>query len=55
MPFDNLNNVHFLPTEKTAALDAITALENALAAKFRNLSAEERKRLVASTSKTNLL
>ena len=55
MPFDNLNNVHFLPTEKTAALDAITALETALAAKFRNLSAEERKRYGSINEQNKLI
>ena len=55
MPFDNLNNVHFSPVEKTAALDAITALENALAAKFRNLSAEERKRYGSINEQNKLI
>ena len=55
MPFDNLNNVHFLPAEKTAALDAITALETALAAKFRNLSAEERKRYGSINEQNKLI
>ena len=55
MPFDNLNNVHFSPVEKTAALDAITALETALAAKFRNLSAEERKRYGSINEQNKLI
>ena len=55
MPFDNLNNVHFLPAEKTAAWDAITALETALAAKFRNLSAEERKRYGSINEQNKLI
>jgi hypothetical protein len=44
MPFENLNNNHYLVAEKTAALAALTALETALAPRLKNLSPEERNK-----------
>lgn len=55
MPFDNLNNVHYTATEKTVAADAITALETALSEKFRNLTAEERKRYGSINEQNKLI
>jgi hypothetical protein len=55
MPLDNLNDVHYTPAEKTATTDALTALETALAAKFRNLSPEERKRYGSINEQNKLI
>lgn len=44
MPFENLNNNHFLPAEKTAVATNLAALEATLTPKIKNLSAEERQR-----------
>jgi hypothetical protein len=44
MPFENVNSVHYTAAEKTAANTALTALETALTAKFRNLTSDERKK-----------
>jgi hypothetical protein len=44
MPFENLNNNHFLPAEKTAVATNIAALEATLTPKIKNLSAEERQK-----------
>ncbi|WP_293890364.1 hypothetical protein [Flavobacterium sp.] len=44
MPLENLNNVHYTAAEKTAVGTALTALETALTAKLRNLSADERRK-----------
>src|SRR4051812_43182206 len=42
MPLENLNGVHYTAAEKTAIGTSLTAIETALGAKFRNLTAEER-------------
>ena len=55
MPFDNLNNQHYTVAEKTAATDAMTALETALAEKFRNLSPDERKRYGSINEQNKLI
>ena len=44
MPFNNLSNVHFAPADKTTVNNTLTALENALAPKIANLTAEERQK-----------
>lgn len=44
MPFENLNNNHYVAAEKTAVGTSLTALETALSAKIKNLSAEERQK-----------
>lgn len=42
MPFINLNAKHYTPDEKTAVLDALTALEAVLNPKLSTLTPEER-------------
>jgi hypothetical protein len=44
MPFENLNNNHFLPAEKTAVATNLAALEATFMPKIKNLSSEERQR-----------
>ncbi|WP_269224384.1 hypothetical protein [Flavobacterium sp. IMCC34518] len=44
MPFENLNNNHYVAAEKTVVGTSLTALETALSAKIKNLSAEERQK-----------
>lgn len=44
MPLENLNGLHYTAAEKTAVGTSLTAIETALAAKFRNLSPEERSK-----------
>lgn len=44
MPFENLNNSHYLPAEKTAVNTNLTALEASLIPKIKNLNAEERQK-----------
>jgi protein tyrosine/serine phosphatase len=44
MPFENLSNIHYLPTERTAVNTNLTALEAALIPKIKNLNAEERQK-----------
>jgi hypothetical protein len=55
MPFENLNNVHYTAAEKTAASTALTALETALTAKFRNLSPDERKKYGSINEQNKLI
>jgi len=55
MPLENLASVHYTATEKTAATAALTALETALTAKFRNLSADERKRYGSVNEQNKLI
>lgn len=55
MPFENLNNVHYTAAEKTATATALTALETALVAKFRNLSPEERKKYGSINEQNKLI
>ena len=44
MPLENLNGLHYTAAEKTAVGTSLTAIETALAMKFKNLSAEERSK-----------
>lgn len=55
MPFENLNNTHYTTVQKTAALEAITALETALAANFKNLTAEERRKYGSINEQNKLI
>ena len=55
MPFENLNNTHYTTAQKTATLEAITALEAALAANFKNLTAEERKKYGSINEQNKLI
>lgn len=55
MPFDNLNNRHYTTEERTATAEALTALENLLAEKFRNLSPEERKKYGSINEQNKLI
>lgn len=55
MPFENLSTVHYTTVQKTAALEAITALEAALAANFKNLTAEERKKYGSINEQNKLI
>jgi hypothetical protein len=43
MPFENLNNVHFIAAEKTSVATHLAALEATLMPKIKNLSAEVRE------------
>nr|WP_315258443.1 hypothetical protein [uncultured Flavobacterium sp.] len=54
MPFENLNNNHYLPTEKTAVNNNLAALEASLIPKIKNLNAEERQKY-GSINETNKL
>ena len=55
MPFENLSTVHYTTAQKTATLEAITALEAALAANFKNLTAEERKKYGSINEQNKLI
>ena len=55
MPFENLSTVHYTTVQKTAALEAITALEAALAANFKNLTAEERRKYGSINEQNKLI
>jgi hypothetical protein len=55
MPFENLNSAHYTAAEKTAVATALTALENALTAKFKNLSPEERKKFGSINEQNKLI
>lgn len=55
MPFENLNSVHYTDVEKTATADALTALETALTAKFRNLTADERRKYGSINEQNKLI
>ena len=54
MPFENLNNVHFIAAEKTSVATHLAALEATLMPKIKNLSAEERQKY-GSINETNKL
>jgi len=54
MPFENLNNNHFLPVEKKAVTTNLDALEATLMPKIKNLSPEERQKY-GSINETNKL
>jgi hypothetical protein len=55
MPFENLNNLHYDATEKIAASKALDDLENALMAKLRNLSPDERKKYGSINEQNKLI
>jgi hypothetical protein len=55
MPFENLNNNHYVAAEKTAVGTSLTALESALSAKIRNLSAEERQKYGSVNEQNKLI
>jgi hypothetical protein len=55
MPFENLNNTHYVVAEKTAVSTSLTALENALNAKIKNLSAEERQKYGSVNEQNKLI
>jgi hypothetical protein len=54
MPFENLSNSHYLPTERTAVNTSLAALEAQLIPKIKNLNAEERQKY-GSINETNKL
>jgi len=55
MPFENLNNAHYAAAEKTAVGNSLTALETALKAKIKNLSAEERQKYGSVNEQNKLI
>lgn len=55
MPFENLNNIHYAAAEKTAVGASLTALETALNAKIKNLSAEERQKYGSVNEQNKLI
>lgn len=55
MPFENLNNNHYSTEEKNSVFETISALEETLSAKFKNLSAEERKKYGSINEQNKLI
>jgi hypothetical protein len=55
MPFENLNSVHYTDLEKTVAANTLTALETELGHKFRNLTADERKKYGSINEQNKLI
>lgn len=55
MPFENLNNNHYSAEEKASVFEIITTLEETLSAKFKNLSAEERKKYGSINEQNKLI
>lgn len=55
MPFTNLDNRHFEPTEKTAVTTAINSLEEALKDKLANLTSEERQKYGSVNEQNKLI
>lgn len=55
MPLENLNGLHYTATEKTEVATSLTAIETALAAKFKNLSPEERSRFGSVQEQNKLI
>jgi hypothetical protein len=55
MPFENLNSNHYSAAEKTAAQAALTTLETTLTPKYKNLSAEERKKYGSVNEQNKLI
>jgi hypothetical protein len=55
MPFENLNNNHYTAAEKTAVQAALSSLETTLAPKYKNLSAEERKKYGSVNEQNKLI
>jgi hypothetical protein len=54
MPFENVNNNHYLASEKTAVEANLAALEATLIPKIKNLNSEERQKY-GSINETNKL
>ncbi|MBC7640997.1 MAG: hypothetical protein H7174_01450 [Flavobacterium sp.] len=55
MPFENLNSNHYTATEKTTVATALTALETALAPKYKNLTPDERKKYGSINEQNKLI
>jgi hypothetical protein len=55
MPFENLNNNHYTAAEKTAVQSALSSLETTLSPKYRNLTAEERKKYGSINEQNKLI
>jgi hypothetical protein len=55
MPFENLNNSHYTAVEKTAVETASSSLETALTPKFKNITAEERKKYSSVNEQNKLI
>jgi hypothetical protein len=55
IPLENLNGLHYTAAEKTAVGTSLTAIETALAAKFRNLSPEERSKFGSVQEQNKLI
>src|SRR5258705_6245969 len=55
MPFENLNNNHYLPTEKTAVNTNLAALEASLSPRIKNLNAEERQKYGSINEQNKLI
>jgi len=55
MPFENLNNNHYTAAEKTAVQTALATLETTLAPKYKNLTAEERKKYGSVNEQNKLI
>ena len=55
MPITNLNNAHLTPAQVTAAQDALTQLENALAVLTVTLTPEERSTYGSVNEQNKLL
>lgn len=55
MPLDNLNGLHYTAAEKATVGTSLTAIETALAAKFKNLSPEERSKFGSVQEQNKLI
>jgi hypothetical protein len=55
MPFENLNNNHYTAAEKTAVQTALSTIETTLSPRYRNLSAEERKKYGSVNEQNKLI
>lgn len=55
MPFENLNNNHYLPAEKTSVNSSLTALEASLIPRIKNLNAEERQKYGSINEQNKLI
>ena len=55
MPLENLNGIHYTAAEKTAVGTSLTAIETALAIKFKNLSPDERTKFGSVQEQNKLI
>jgi len=55
MPLENLNGIHYTAAEKTAVGTSLTAIETALAIKFKNLSPDERTKFGSVREQNKLI